>query len=109
MPLTPTLFAFAMLDLIVVKGKKKPVQVYEVLELTGVALPDAKETAVAAYDLGMTAHKKHDWTSARDQFLAGLAAYPDGGPCQVYAERCAVHLEDPPPPDWDFVVRRTTK
>jgi hypothetical protein len=37
MPLTPTLFAFAMLDLIVVKGKKKPVQVYEVLELTGVA------------------------------------------------------------------------
>ena len=91
------------------KGKKKPVQVYEVLELTGVALPDAKETAVAADDLGMTAHKKHDWTSARDQFLAGLAACPDDGPCRVYAERCAAHLEDPPPPDWDFVVRRTTK
>jgi adenylate cyclase len=102
-------FRIRELDLIAVKGKKKPVQVYEVLELTGVALPDAKEKAVAAYDLGMTAYKKHDWTSARDQFLAGLAACPDDGPCRVYAERCAAHLEDPPPADWDFVVRRMTK
>jgi adenylate cyclase len=102
-------FRIRELDLIAVKGEKKPVQVYEVLELTGVALADEKEKAVAAYDLGMTAYKKHDWTSARDQFLAGLEACPDDGPCRVYAERCAVHIEDPPPSDWDFVVRRTTK
>jgi len=102
-------FRVRELDFLAVKGKDKPVKVYEVLEMAGVALSEEQEKSVAAYDLGMTAYKKHDWAAARDHFLVGVEANAADGPCRVYAERCAANIKDPPPPDWDFVVRRTTK
>ena len=40
---------------------------------------------------------------------AALEACPSDGPSQVYVARCEAHLVEPPPPDWDFVVRRTEK
>jgi adenylate cyclase len=102
-------FRVRELDLIAVKGKEKPVLVYEVLELAGVELSGAKEGALVAYEDGMTAYKKHDWAGARDRFAAALEACPSDGPSQVYVARCEAHLVEPPPPDWDFVVRRTEK
>lgn len=97
------------LDLIVVKGKEKPVLVYEVLELAGVDLSASKEKALAAYEQGMAAYKKHDWTGALERFSAAVLACPDDGPSKVYVARCEDNLNDPPPSDWDFVVRRTEK
>ena len=97
------------LDLIAVKGKDEPVRVYEVLELAGVELAPSKEDAISSYEGGMAAYKQHDWTSAREHFLAALEACPDDGPSRVYAARCADHVADPPATDWDFVVRRTVK
>ncbi len=102
-------FRVRELDLIAVKGKGKPVLVYEVLELAGVELSGAKEGALVAYEDGMTAYKKHDWAGARDRFAAALEACPSDGPSQVYVARCEAHLVEPPPPGWDFVVRRTEK
>ena len=102
-------FRVRELDLITVKGKEKPVRVYEVLELAGVELAPSKEDAISSYDQGMAAYKQHDWTSAREHFLAALEACPDDGPSRVYAARCADHVADPPATDWDFVVRRTVK
>ena len=102
-------FRVRELDLIVVKGKEEPVRVYEVLELAGVELAPSKEDAVSRYEMGMAAYKRHDWTSARGHFLAALEACPDDGPSRVYAARCADHVADPPPADWDFVVRRREK
>ena len=97
------------LDLIVVKGKAKPVLVYEVLELAGVELSPSKEEAIAEYEQGMAAYKKHDWAGALERFSAALHACPDDGPSKVYVARCEDNLDDPPPADWDFVVRRTEK
>jgi adenylate cyclase len=94
------------LDLIVVKGKEKPVQVYEVLELAGFELPAPKEEALAAYEQGMAAYKKHDWAGALELFPAAVDVCPDDGPSKIYVARCQDNLGDPPPTDWDFVVRR---
>ena len=102
-------FRVRELDLIAVKGKTKPVKVYEVLELAGVELAASKEQAISAYERGMAEYKQQDWTGAREHFLAALEACPDDGPSRVYAARCADHIADPPPTDWDFVVRRTVK
>jgi adenylate cyclase len=57
----------------------------------------------------MAAYKHRDWAGAKDRFGAALAVCPTDGPSRVYVERCADHLVAPPPPDWDFVVRRTEK
>ncbi len=97
------------LDLIAVKGKEEPVKVYELLEMEGVALDPAKEEAVRRYQTGLAAYRDRAWADAKRQFEHALAACPDDGPSRVYLERCVENLADPPPPDWDFVVRRTEK
>ena len=97
------------LDLVAVKGKAKPVKVYEVLEFADFEFPPAKEEMLSRYEAGMNAYKRHEWTAAAAEFEAGLAAFPKDGPCRLYLARCREHEADPPPPDWDFVVRRTAK
>ena len=97
------------LDFIAVKGKDEPVKVFELLEFVGERLSDEKEAALEHFTLGMNAYKQHDWAQARNHFEAGLAACPDDGPCALYAQRCLENVDNPPPPDWDFVVRRTEK
>jgi len=92
-----------------VKGKEEPVKVYELLELTGVELPDDKEAALLEYERAMAAYKNHEWARAKEHFKAAVAACPDDGPSALYAERCDAHIASPPPPDWDFVVHRTEK
>jgi adenylate cyclase len=97
------------LDYIAVKGKDEPVKVYELLEFEGVELAPEKEEALRHYARGMEAYRQHAWEEAKGHFGAGAAACPDDGPCLLYVERCEANIEDPPPADWDFVVRRTEK
>jgi len=97
------------LDYIAVVGKEEPVKVYELLEEAGVPLAYARERALERYAAGMAKYKSHDWQGALEHFEAALEADPSDGPSRVYAERCRNHIEDPPPPDWDFVVHRTKK
>ena len=102
-------FRLRVLDFMTVKGKVKPVTVYEVLEMAGVELPPDKEEAIAHFEAGMRAYRGRDWQLAREYFSAALAACPDDGPSKVYLERSNENIVNPPPADWDFVVRRTTK
>ena len=97
------------LDLIAVKGKEEPVRVFELLELRGVSLAPAKEQALEHYDRGLEAYKSRDWLTAKTHFEAAADAFPTDGPSLLYIERCERHIAEPPPPDWDFVVRRTEK
>ncbi|MGB1778040.1 MAG: CHASE2 domain-containing protein [Longimicrobiales bacterium] len=97
------------LDFIAVKGKEEPIKVFELLELEGVELSPEKEEALRHFDAGMAAYKRHEWASARTHFQDAVRACPDDGPSILYVSRCDEHIEDPPPADWDFVVRRTEK
>jgi adenylate cyclase len=97
------------LDYVAVKGKEEPVVVYELLEMAGVRLPEGKEEALRRYQEGMALYRRREWAGARACFLAALEAWPDDGPSRLYVERCDGHIAHPPPPDWDFVVRRQEK
>jgi adenylate cyclase len=97
------------LDYIAVKGKEKPVKVYELLELAGVELPPEKEEALRHYRKGMEAYQRREWGEAREHFKAALDSCPDDGPSAVYVKRCDDYIASPPPADWDFVVHRTEK
>jgi len=102
-------FRVRELDLIAVKGKVEPVRVYELLELADVELAPEKEEALRHYDAGLNAYKRRDWTLAAEYFQAALEADPADGPSRVYLDRAEEYTDAPPPADWDFVVRRTTK
>ena len=77
--------------------------------MVGVDLDEAKEKALTSYDSGMQAYKRHEWGAAKEHFVAAVVACPDDGPSLLYVKRCDENISDPPPPDWDFVVRRTEK
>ena len=102
-------FRVRVLDFMTVKGKIEPVTVYEVLEMAGVALSSEREEAIAHYEAGMKVYRGRDWELARENFRAALDADPSDGPSRVYLERSKENIANPPPADWDFVVRRTTK
>ena len=72
-------------------------------------LAPEKEEALRHFDTGMVAYKQHEWASAREHFQDAVRACPDDGPSILYVSRCDEHIADPPPADWDFVVRRTEK
>ncbi len=105
----PEWYRVRELDFIAVKGKEEPVKVYELLEMAGTELAPDKEEALRAYERGMEAYKRREWAEAKTHFDAALTVCPSDGPSRVYSTRCAQHIADPPPPDWDFVVRRTEK
>jgi adenylate cyclase len=97
------------LDTIAVVGKEEPVRVFELIEEAGFELPPDRETALRLFDAGMEAYLRHAWAEAKAQFEAAVAACPDDQPSRLYARRCDENIAEPPPPDWDFVVRRTKK
>lgn len=102
-------FRLRELDLIAVKGKERPVRVFEVIELAGVAAGEAREACLAAFDAGLARYRSHDWVGAAEEFERALAADAGDGPSRVYLERARANEAEPPPTDWDFVVRRTVK
>ncbi|RJP21814.1 MAG: CHASE2 domain-containing protein [Candidatus Abyssobacteria bacterium SURF_5] len=97
------------IDLIQVKGKAKPVSIYEVLGRASESLPPGLEEVVNHYLIGLQAYRKKAWQEAIKAFEQALAAVPDDGPSLTYLNRCREYLSAPPPPDWDGVYVMTTK
>ncbi|MBX3482601.1 adenylate/guanylate cyclase domain-containing protein [Phenylobacterium sp.] len=95
------------LDLIRVKGKDRPVAVYESLGYRAgePLLGDLMEL----HTVGIRAYRARDWKAAGKAFAEALKLYPDDGPAQVYVERCRVLAKTPPPADWDGVWNLTEK
>jgi adenylate cyclase len=95
------------IDLIRVKGKDRPVAVYESLGYR------AHEPALGAllelFAQGLTAYRARDWTAASRAFEGALELYPDDKPSQVYRQRVELLAAAPPDADWDGVWNLTEK
>jgi adenylate cyclase len=97
------------IDLIRVKGKAKPVSIYEVLGRSTDTLAVELKAAVERYLTGLEAYRRREWTKAIEAFEQALAIRPDDGPSLTYIGRCKQYLESPPPDDWDGAYVMTTK
>jgi adenylate cyclase len=89
-------------DLIKVKGKDRPVAVYEVLGyLAGVEphLPGLLQR----FNDGLSAYRARNWHAAIAAFEAAIALRSGDAPSEMYIERCRYFLETPPEADWDGV------
>jgi adenylate cyclase len=94
-------FLFRELDLIRVKGKKKPVAIYQLLA----GRDGAEELAELAeiFSAGLDCYRRRAWADAIACFEKILARWPDDGPSQVFLARCQAYLSEAPPADWDGV------
>jgi adenylate cyclase len=96
------------LDLVAVKGKREPVEVFEILDAE--RLPELQsESSLRAYDEGIVLYRQRDWLGAAAKFQEALRLVPEDGPSAVYLKRCEDLMEDPPAPDWDGVYVMTRK
>ncbi|MGE3908782.1 MAG: CHASE2 domain-containing protein [Chloroflexota bacterium] len=96
------------LDLVAVKGKREPVEVYEILDAE--RLPGLVDSpAVQAYQEGIELYRERDWLGAAARFQEAVRLNPNDRPSAVYLQRCEDLLHDPPPVDWDGVYVMTRK
>jgi adenylate cyclase len=96
------------LDMVRVKGKKKPVRIFELRGMG--SIPQFEEDLlVNVYNQGLAHYKRREWYQALTEFKRVLRYFPSDGPARVYVKRCLDFLEEPPPPDWDGVYEFKTK
>jgi len=96
------------LDVIRVKGKNKPTNVYELISLVG----DKKaEEAIEKMDLYFQAlelYRQKSFEPALDYFRRSYEKLGDH-PSKVYVQRCEFYLNNPPDQNWDGVFEMKTK
>lgn len=96
------------LDSVAVKGKAKPVKIYEVVARRGELSP-AQKKAFPEYAAGLAAYRAQEFAAAESHFEAVLTFLPEDGPATALFARCQKYRKDPPPADWDGVHRLTKK
>jgi adenylate cyclase len=95
------------IDLLRVKGKDRPVAVYESLGYLDHTA--ALEEAMDSFAAGLAAYRAADWERAIQRFAAALELRPEDAPSRMYIERCRHYRETPPPADWGGVWILTEK
>ncbi len=87
--------------LIKVKGKDKPVGVYEVLDHHDrVSFPHMDEV-LTIYGEGMGHYRQKEWTQAIEKFKSALVLNTHDHLSRVYVKRCEYFLHHPPEEPWD--------
>lgn len=96
--LTREHFVYRIVDLLTVKGKTKPVEVFGLLSDRSVPPPSWLDTYHAAVKL----YRRREFTEALDRFKFTQGQIPGGDYlCEMYLSRCEAYLISPPPADWD--------
>jgi len=97
------------IDQVVVKGKSKPVTIYEVLDYhTPDSFPDMMDV-IGYFNEGIEHYRGGQFAKAIDRFQKALARHARDDLTATYIERCR-HLIDNPPGDiWDGVWYMTEK
>ncbi len=91
------------LDLLQVKGKLQPTAVYELLAYhTPESFPKLS-AVIAAYESGIDAYQRRDWTMALRRFGEARELAPHDRPSRIFIDRCSYYRDNPPPEEWNGV------
>lgn len=101
-------FVFRELDVVRVKGKDKPVAIYEPLCPVGED-DEAMMEELALYCDALTVYRAQNWSSAEEKFTALQRDYPARYLYALYKKRVAYFRDHPPGAGWDGAFTFTTK
>jgi adenylate cyclase len=91
------------LDLVVVKGKTKPVAIHEILDYhTEESYPQMID-ALRHFKSGLVKYRQQKWGDAMGEFREVLALNDHDKAAKMYIERCEHFIASPPGDDWDGV------
>ena len=94
-------FVLRELDRLRVKGKQKPLAVFELIA-EGSADPSTKER-IAQYEQALALYRAQKWDEAQASLDNLHGKFPDDGPVSALLKRIAKLRHGPPPADWDGV------
>ena len=100
-------FETRKLDAVKVKGKKKPIIIYELLSQKD-KLSTKQKDFVRFYETGLELYLKEKWKPAIKSFHTALNLMDDKA-SHVFISRCLEFLKNLPPKDWDGVWEMETK
>ncbi len=101
-------FIFRELDLVRVKGKNKPVAIFEpVGHKNDVSKQLTSE--LTSYKQALLAFRKQDWDNAEMMFFNLTRSYPERLLYQEYLNRVTNYRQNPPGDNWDGVYTHTSK
>ncbi len=95
-----------ILDRLVVKGKLKPITVYQLLGRKDQLDPDMAKIRAFFTD-GINLYWDRQWDAAIVEFEKAAAVTGADCPSKVFIDRCHIYKENPPGPDWqgEFVMK----
>lgn len=106
---------FRFLDKLTVKGRSKPVAIFELVGLRDKLSSSALDCA-EIFNRGIEYYLRQDWTSAADCFARSMTLEPARPSAlvgmdasTVFLKRCAAMKLNPPGKDWDGVFVLKTK
>jgi len=91
------------IDLIRVRGREKPVAIYEAIGHHSEDSFPHRAEVLGAFNEGLTHYRRREWADAERCFRQALGAHPGDGPSRIYLDRCGIYRDTPPPEDWDGV------
>lgn len=109
---------FRALDKIVVKGRSKPVEIFELVALTEADLPAGARECLEQFETGRQHYVKQEWELAIACFTEAAKNEPlqperdagvEANPSRLMIERCHALQAKPPGENWDGVYKMTTK
>ncbi len=101
-------FVYRELDMVRVKGKDKPVAIFEPLGLAG-EVGQAVVEEIKLFQQALRLYRKQDWDRAELQLFNLLKISPGCKLYEVYSERVVYYRNNPPGEDWDGVFVFKTK
>ena len=96
------------LDYVRVKGKKRPVKIYELRGMYSIPKIE-QDLIIDIYSYGLNLFKQKKWAQALKEFRRVLRYFPSDGPSRVYTMRCLEFIETPPPDNWDGIYEFAVK
>jgi adenylate cyclase len=100
-------FESRKLDAVKVKGKKKPILIYELISHKDNTSKKQRDF-IKLYETGLEFYFKKKWKESIKSFQASIKLIDDNA-SNIFITRCQEFLKNPPSKDWDGVWEMETK
>jgi len=102
----PTKYHIRKIDRVKVKGKTKPVTLWEVFDLDPPELLDYKLKIAAIFEEAISLYHSRQFEEAHELFLDCLTRNPRDKTAEFYVERCKLYMKMGDEEDWGGITRR---
>lgn len=95
-------FVYREVDTVIVKGKEQHTTIYELVGLD-TDVTQARITFLGLYAAGLKAYRERNFDLAHRQFIQAHSLAPTDKPTQVFIERIAYFIKNPPADSWNGI------